>query len=117
MVVTNLVLKIVRLFVDKKAGFAKPSESDSMITLPSHPFVATILRQYFIFNLSHDSFGLLVKNELVVLKDYHILFENIKLAVSKSKDKVLTSEDIPKNIFAVHINESKKINALVSRAN
>lgn len=117
MVVTNLVLEIVRLFVDKKADFAKQNESDSVRTSLSRPFVAKILRQYLTFNFGHDSFGPLVKNELVILKDYHTLLESIELAIGKNKGEVLARGDVPKDIFAVHVDKNEEMDVLTLRAN
>lgn len=69
------------------------------------------------FDLDHNSFSLLVKSEFVVLKDYHTLLESIKLAIGKGKSEMLTPKDIPKNIFTVHIDEDKKMDALVLGVN
>ena len=104
--------------MNKEVGFAKTSKSESATRIPPFcPHLTTILRQYLTFNLRDDSFGSSVKSEVVVLKKYHTPLESIELATGNDKGEVLNPKDVIKDIFAVHVRQSKDTDYIASGAN
>ena len=53
----------------------------------------------------------------MVLKKYHTPLESIELATSNSKSEVLNPGDVVKDIFAVHVRQSKNADYIASGAN
>lgn len=114
-VVQSLVMEIVRLIVNGEADAATvpKDESDTAPTsrIPPHrPHVVRILRRYLTFDLDDSSVGPLVRNEVVVLKEYHTSLESIKEPIQQITGET-SQREIEEDILAVHVRESEEMDA------
>ena len=77
------MMEMIRLIIHDKTSTSTESENESDTAstariLPHRPYVTKILQQYLTFDLDDSSSGPSVRNEFVVLKEYHTPLESIE---------------------------------------